>query len=135
MGLAVCLRPCPCGKPPICSLPGHGPREITAQERNKAGNAASWQHPPSFWKEVCVWPIPRPPIASPCSHPDQVFRVLALLSLGIWGFVFPSILHCAHCSIPTWTQGCSPFFPLPAGDIGTILVLHSLTALAYTMGP
>lgn len=77
---------------------------------------ASWQHSPLLLEtEICLWPLPRPPISSPCSHPEQVFRVLASLALGIrmdsplqaqpdlsgsWCSVFPSILYACIVLIP-----------------------------------
>lgn len=50
-----------CGKPPICFLFGPEPREITVQEKGKAGKGASWQHPPLLL-ETEIRPLPRPPI-------------------------------------------------------------------------
>lgn len=142
------------GKSPVCSLPGHGPREAIAQESDKAGKGASWQHPPILLEtEICLCPLPRPPVLSPCSHPDQVFRVLASLSLGIRMDSQFSIstarpakdlvlcvppyltcLHCAHSSYPYLNSDCPPFFPIPGVDTRTIFGLYSMTALGYAIG-
>ena len=101
------------GKPPVCSFPGHRPREATV-EAGKGGQLAA-PAPPSGNGDLPLAPS-QAPFPSPCSHPDQVFRVLASLSLGIgmnspsadparpkgiWSSVSPSTLHCVHSSYPT----------------------------------
>ena len=68
------------GKPPVCSFPGHRPREATV-EAGKGGQLAA-PAPPSGNGDLPLAPS-QAPFPSPCSHPDQVFRVLASLSLGI----------------------------------------------------
>lgn len=72
------------GKPPICSLPGHGPREVTVEKRGKAGKGGQLAEPtpPSGNRDLPLAPS-QASFPSSCSHPDQVFRVLASLSLGI----------------------------------------------------
>lgn len=75
----------------------------------------------------CFWPLSR----SPCSHPDQVFRVLTSLSLVMrmhsllqaqpdllrtWSSAFPqdlACLHCAHSSYPHLNSGLFPLLPCP----------------------
>lgn len=92
-GPAACPGSCPCGlcsrlvlgaihsgKPPVCSFPGHRPREATL-EAGKGGQLAA-PTPPSGNGDLPLAPS-QAPFPSPCSHPDQVFRVLASLSLGI----------------------------------------------------
>lgn len=92
------------GKPPCLAmdLEKLQCRRRTRRERGSVGSTH-----PSFWKQICLWPLPRPPISSPRSHPDQVFRVLASLSLRMrtgsplqaqpdlldWSSVSSSILH------------------------------------------
>lgn len=49
--------------------------------QGRKGVGGSWQHPPILLeRELSLWPCPRPHFSSPCSHPVQVFRVLASLS-------------------------------------------------------
>lgn len=50
------------GKPPVCSLPGHRPREATVEKRVRREKAGSWQHSPLLLEmEISLWPLPRPP--------------------------------------------------------------------------
>lgn len=78
------LRAIYSGKPPTCSLHGHGPREVTVEERGKAekGGQLAEPTPPSGNRDLPLAPS-QAPFPSLCSHPDQVFRVLASVSLGI----------------------------------------------------
>lgn len=164
-GLAVFPGTCPCGLCRGLDLGSNtlwkAPNMIPAwpwtqssYSEDKAGKGASWQHPPILLEtEICLCPLPRPPVLSPCSHPDQVFRVLASLSLGIRMDSQFSIstarpakdlvlcvppyltcLHCAHSSYPYLNSDCPPFFPIPGVDTRTIFGLYSMTALGYAIG-
>lgn len=52
------------GKPPTCSLHGHGPREVRVEKRGKAGKGGQLAGPPLLLEtEISLWPLPRLPFS------------------------------------------------------------------------
>lgn len=49
------------GNPPVCSLPGPGPREVTVQEGHMAGKGAVGSTRSTFWKQHLSLASPSPP--------------------------------------------------------------------------
>ena len=142
------------GKPPICSLPGHGPKEVRVEKRSKAGKGeAVGRAHLSFWKQRSLsGPFPgplslpmlssRPSIQGPgltvSGDRNEHSSAGPARAIGIWSSVSPSTFHAYIVFIPhlrTCSPSCLPFFPLPTLDTVTILVLLSMTALASAMGP
>lgn len=98
------------GKPPVCSLPGHGSREVAVEKRGKAEKGGSWQGPPLLLEtEISLWPLPRPPFPPHAliqtkysgSWPHCLWGWMGMNSprqaqpdlSGIWSSVSPSTLH------------------------------------------
>ena len=60
------------GQPPICSLPGCGPRDVPVEEGDRAGKGGSWQQAPLLLEtEIAFWLLLRPPLCSLCSHQSK----------------------------------------------------------------
>ena len=68
------------GKPPICSLPGCGPRDVPVEEGDRAGQGGSWQQAPSGNRDRLLAPSQAPSLLSVLSS-EQERRVQAPLCL------------------------------------------------------
>lgn len=132
------------GKPPICSLPGCGPRDVPVEEGDRVGKGGSWQQAPLLLEtEIAFWPLLRPPLSS--RAPIRASTQGPGLTVSVPGKGQSSASPVRHGSsaspgtlracavltphVPACTRGCPPFFPLPAVDS----VLPSLTGQASAL--
>ena len=59
------------GKPPVCSLPGCGPRDVPVEEGDRVGKGGSWQQASLLLETDRLLAPSQAPSLFPCSHQSK----------------------------------------------------------------